>query len=719
MYIISALMMSAVIALFVGAGLKLSVGNLKANNGRDQRALLAAESGLRYVQSRTAANYGWMADEGLVINDPDLVVEENRGNIIGLVRAPDGQFAQFRIRFNYQDDSEGDADGRSDPSTSFQIDSPYVSVNNLLGGSAVPVPRADGPGSSVTASSPTPYEVPGGTVCVIVEGRFGPGLSNLSASNMNPQISGPVTTRIIEANLDAAQTPGVDAAAMSAGDMTFELDGNVAVTLSAKDKNQASRLRSRSKIVVQDGGSPNLKSKNGETYTSDGTLQADAESGIKTQTEDTSTSFYRLEWGDVKKADPTGQSISAGTYVVWDDGTLHYYDMDYNSYVTFIEANPTSAGTIVDSSSLPSGFQFDGSNASKPKFEISGDIHVQATANNNELNIIPRKGAQEDPPDASGSQTESQMVSSVLSGLSSPDQTGAGAGIYSGPEAARWNIPISGPIPGGEIRAETGNLSYGTWQGVILKETSPGQAALIVDSHSLPLFSPSVGSNPLGALTNGMSSTFSGTPQLQQILSMILGSGSEMRELNLGSAPAALRADNLKVEFTPPDGQSAILSADGNVRIGANVKGDGGSITSAETIRLVGNGTDLQASIEDGLTLYAKEDVVMSTLKEKNVGSNNWEYKDLKLKGVVYAWGDIEAKLDFNDPSVQKSGKFKLEGTMVAYGGDPSGQPGAGSGGAIDVRAGDTEIKYNPAYLLKLDNSPPPGPVKQSLYTVY
>ena len=44
MYVIAALLFSVVVALFLGAALRLSLGNLKANDVAGQRALFAAES---------------------------------------------------------------------------------------------------------------------------------------------------------------------------------------------------------------------------------------------------------------------------------------------------------------------------------------------------------------------------------------------------------------------------------------------------------------------------------------------------------------------------------------------------------------------------------------------------------------------------------------------------------------------------------------------------
>jgi hypothetical protein len=722
-YLVSALVISLVIALFVSASLKLSIGNLKANSAQDKVALFAAESGLRYVQARLSEDYAWSADGGLVVDSPDMVVREDSGNIVGIVRADGGGFAQFRVRFNYQDDGQGDADGI--PDSVLDIDSRWVSVNNLLGGSPFPVPRADGPSFSVTTASARDYDVPTATACVIVEGRFGPGLT-LSSNSLNPDPNGVVSTRVIEAFLEAGAGPGADSAAMAAGDILFGINSTEPVTLEGKTKAIVTRIRSRGTIEVQGPGSPNLAAPvEGETYSSDGSLQASPNANISLLTEDTSQEFYQLNWSEVRKADPTGPSLSAGTYVLWDNGELHYYDMDYQAYETFIEADPGNAGVLIDPSSLPTPVTLDLADPSKPRIVIEDDVYIVATANTDEFSFIPRAGAQEDPPDAAGgggSQDESQMASAVLGSLSaSPDASGSGSGVTSGPEAASWIVPNLGGISG-EIRAESGSWNGGTWRGVVLRDIGGGQAQLIVDSGYQPLFSPSITQNPYMALTDGITNQFAGDPEMLQILSAILGSGAgteEMRELELASEPANLRADDLTVEFRPPDGESAILSSEGTIRLGSNVRGDGGSITSGATIRLVGNGTQLSASLADGLTLYAREDVVLSSLKERTLGTNNWDYKDVTIKGVLYAWSDIEVKTGHDDPSVLTQGAFSLQGAMVAYGGDPQNAPGSGGGGNITVKADESHLKYDPVYLVQMNTLTPNAPLNQTMYIIH
>ena len=700
MFLVSALLVSVVVAFFVGAGLRLATMNHRANDRDTQRALFAAESGLRYVQARQAADYNWTANDGLVVDTPEMVVREDEGNIVGIIRTEEGDFAQFRVRFNFQD-GNGGGDGRPDP-TALNIDSPYVSINNLRGGSSRSVPRADGAGYSVTTSSVANYEVPPVTACVIVEGRYGPGLA-LDAGNVNPTRQGKVTTRVVEAYLEAPPPPGGDSAAMAAGDIEFGLQGGQSVTLSAKDDDLASRLRSRANISVTGGGSPNLTSTNGETYTVDGSLSANPDSNISTGTEDTSQAFYQLSWSEVRQATSSDSTIAAGTYVIWDDGSMHYYDMSYDDYANFIQADPSNPGTVV--TTLPSGMTLDTSNPSNPRLVIESNIFVDDSgASTDELTIIPRKGAQEDPPDSTdpigdmANSVAAEMIPGGAIGTGTLTGSVAGATYYNNPPGythpGNIDLDVSGSF---RVLLHNGHfhvLNYGA-SGTI--QTGGDMVSMLTD--------PSL--------------TVAQQAQAQQILQALGGSAASMEELELGSEPANLRADNVTLEFDPPEGESAILSAKGDVRLGTRVTGEGGSITSEGDIRLVGHGTDLAASLENGLAMYAGGDIVVSALKETSIGSNNWEYKNVGLRGVLYAWGDVDVKLSHDDPSVSGHGQFRMQGSMVAYGGDPAGLPGADGNGRMDIDANDTELRYDPVYLLLISQSQPPGPLKQILYHAY
>jgi hypothetical protein len=737
--LLSAILVSFAIALFVAAALRLSIGNLQATQKGRRQATLAAESGLQYVQSRLSEDPLWNADGGLVVNTSELVVFEHRGNIVGMIAVPEGGFAQFRIRFNYQDDSTDDVDGYQDPASQLFIDSPYVSVNNLFGGAAKGVPRARRTDWAVDSASPRNYSVPGHSVCVIAEGRYGPGL-NPSPSEINPDLTGSCATRVIEAYLEPGELEGDNNGFMSAGDTTFKLDTGGLAEIGAKDPSIASRLRSRSDIRVLGGASPNLVSEeeNGETYTPTGHITADQDGTVDLQTELVSTDFYRLEWDQVRKATSSDSTIEGGTYTVWDDGTIHYYDMSYAAFTALMFSDPTNAGQIAD---LPASLSF---NTGESKLTVSDNLFVEPSATGTtEFNFVPRAGVQEDPPGAIAALPKDEKIEKIFAELGEPrlEDLGGGDLILGGAEYrdAIWTIPVP---PGTNIEIEVWERKFFTdWfnHGVYLKEVSPGVGEFKIDDgnqmgtqNSLftgdkyVSFSPTIQEDANGALMDALKAVFNGysnnsnTGQLDHILTEAV-TGSSLQEFDFGSSGVApsLRADNISVEFAPAEGETAIITAEGGVRFGAVVKGEGGSITSEDTIRVVGTGSTLDSSLANGLTLYAKKNVVFSSLAEKVVGSDDWYYKNLNIKGVVYAWGGVEMKLGSHSPLVSKEGDLLIEGAIVAYGGDPTNNPGENRNGTIRAEIGGLELRYNPAYFYGLVQTPPPARFHQTLYNPY
>ena len=618
----------------------------------------------------------WNGDGGLVVNTSDLVVFEHRGNVIGLIAVPEGGFAQFRIRFNYQDDGTDDEDGYQDPAPQLFIDNPYVSVNNLFGGSAKGVPRARRSDWAVESTSPRNYSVPGHSVCVIAEGRYGPGL-NPSSSEINPPVTGSCAVRVIEAYLEPGELDGDTNGFMSAGNTTFDLDANGVAEISAKDPSIASRIRSRSDIRVIDGASPNLVSKeeNGETYTPNGNITADQDGSINLQTELVSTDFYRLEWDQIRKATSADPTIQGGTYTVWDDGTIHYYDMNYARFAALMASDPANAGTTA---SLPSSLTYD---AGESKLVVSDNVFVEPSASGTtEFNFIPRAGVQEDPPGAVAVLPKEEKIEKLFAELGKARLADFGGGTIGGIGAeytdAIWTLPVP---PGTDLEIEVWEKNFLiNWfkHGIYLKEISPGVGELTIDDGDGAFsqfsitsgskyisFSPKIEDDQNGALKDALERVFDGftnssnTGQLDQILTQAV-LGSTMQEFDFGSSGVSptLRADHIKVEFAPPEGETAVITAEGGVRFGAVVRGDGGSITSEDTIRIVGTGSTLDSSLANGLTLYAKKNVVFSSLAERVVGSDDWYYKDLNIKGVVYTWGGVEMKLGSDSPLVTRQG---------------------------------------------------------------
>ena len=729
-YFLSTLVISVLIGMLVIAAVFLSRGSLQASEHLTDgnEALKAAESGLRYAQSKLSANPSWRGDDnGVTVQQEGLVVEEDNGNVVGIIKINGDSYSQFRIRFNWQDDAGDDADGLVDPAGRNHLDIPYVSVTNARGGSPLPVPRADGPDFSVTEDSSSPYDVPAGTVCVIVEGRSGPGLSQLDDKNLNPgEVNAAVTTRVLEAYLRVAKLPAANAAAMAAGDLLAELpdEGDKKSQVLVGSATGVPRVRSKGEVTVEGGNADdNYVSPDGEVYSRDGTLNAAPTSRdtIRTDTEDPNAAFYKLSWEDVRKSTSADTNVDAGTYVVWDDGSLHYYDMNLPEYKAFIESDPTNPGTTVTLDS-------DAMKYDKKKLTIKQNVFVSSTGNSDEFNLIPRGGAQVTPDDEGGAvgpipidelEQAVKRASSLPYTVSSPDNMGA---YLDFPTADLSIVPPGSPLI---IGSGTFELQFYTKPG--------GEATLkVYDSNRLFRTGPALNAPPdfakIIATTVTDPDFIAANPSAPLVMSQILGSlgaggGSPGGTGKIDLPPtvdADLTPDNLEIKFEPPKGESAILSADGSINLGSKVTGVGGSITSQRDIRLVGAGSSLEANVEDGLNLYAKGDILLSSLLPK--GADKYEYKSFNMKGVIYAWGDFDARIGMEHEDVTKWGSFGLQGSLVAYGAKNQpelGDPGDGDGGDIRIKAKSVNLTFDPAYLSAFTNEVEPGPFMQTLFNVH
>jgi hypothetical protein len=492
---------------------------------------------------------------------------------------------------------------------------------------------------------------------------------------------------------------------MSNSDLVAELGDKKLFTVEAKGGG-IPKVRSRGgvKVAEEDGDAGKYDSK-GTVYTKDATLDADYDPGkVTVETEDANDPFYELTWDDLKTADPAGNKVAAGTYVWWEDGTLHYYDMDYAAFASHIKGNPADPGDVVFSGGTWTGGT---SGLALPptlkvetkKMKITGDLYVEpTTAGTADFTVIPREGAPEEPPDPSA------------------QALGAGPALAQhlaiDPEARQsffqgriGNATPSSNIPGSQQSWDTTGPNYGDigWS----------------NDGTFVTYDPSDYSSLQAALED-VFTNFAYVPQtdLNDYANKFGLLGAE-GDLNLGTGDTTT-AEDLEVKFEPSDGESATLSSDGNIRIGAKLKGEGASITSQGTLAVVGAGADLAATAnaQEGVNMYAKGDITLSTLKEK--GGDQYEFKDIKLKGLVYTWGDFNAKMG-NDDSGVKRGNFSLEGTLVAFGGDPAnGKPNNTNKGLVNITAEEVKLKFDPAYLLSVMKTLPENvQFKRTAWTAY
>ncbi|MBI3927617.1 MAG: hypothetical protein HY319_18905 [Armatimonadetes bacterium] len=714
--LITTLVLTVVIVMFVGAVLVLGPGNLAAgqNTLYQGDARRAAESGATYALSQLRENPNWRGDKNRVtVTLPDLYVEEDNGNVVGLVRTPGGSWAQFRLRFNYQDGPAG-PDNLDDP-VGLTIDHPFMSINNLTAGTSTPVPRADGPGYSVTPTSATPFETPVWSVCLAVQGTAGPGCGVLTPSNLDPPLGGAVSRQVVEAIFQVPDMGPVveESGSMSGSDFTVTLrDANGQMEVKS---NSASTPRVRSKGALSvTWGDPNnpapgeYRSPNGEvrclnSQTGGFTANYDDSTpgGVTVTDEAPVDPFYELAWADVKKADPAGPKLAAGTYVWWEDGSLHYYDMSYTDYVNFITQPANNLDPGVTPPPLPEEvIQVD---PAKHKLTITDSIYVDPTGNNSEFNVVARLGSQEAPPGdpEAVSGNDVAIASAIASNPSllfqvlNATQTTNMDWDYTTPTGSvdlDWALGASA-FSGTSINGASITSSWTPAQAVELQN-----GLLLLAGIPVPGYTPN---NPDGQRTP------INLPALASQFSIAGGGGSP----NNGTIPIpavadSLSAADLEIEFAPPAGTLAVLTAESNVRLTAAIKGQGGSITSGGEIRITGLGAQFSANEQSGVNMYAVGDIVFSTLDQPSPGV--YSYRDVNLKGVIYTQGDFIARV--GSPALPDSwGKVNLEGCLIAYGGDPSGAPGVNGKGHVDIRAEAVSLAFDPVYLGSLSALLPAG----------
>lgn len=418
--LITTMLVLTIMALFIGAMLALNpAGFGQAGSVSDQAAAeMAIQAGLDYAKIRLQEDPAWRGNlDKVVVNTPTLFIQEDRGNVVGLMRRDTSEpYSLFRFRFNFHNGAttlDPLDDGLDDPSPTFQFPLEFVSINNLDGGPRF-VPRPDS-GYVVSDFTSGPFEVPGGSAVIAVEAMAGKGLAELSPSNLTPSANGRnVARRRAEVVLQTALSdPALDAAIMGGARLQFSLPPGSNEKVEIKSKEEIARARSKGDIVVNNGGAINYKSEGEVRYPTTNSLLANPDPTVTEANEGVSDPFYTLDWADIHQADPDPSTsdaiqINGGTYVWWDDDSLHYYDLSFDDYKTFISTAPNDPGTVLSNnlaevrsatnlSNNPSGLD-----TSDGKFELSKDLRVVPSAGSvSDFTLIPRQGTQPNSVDTS------------------------------------------------------------------------------------------------------------------------------------------------------------------------------------------------------------------------------------------------------------------------------------------------------------------------------
>lgn len=707
-FLISVLFFALLIAMFVEAALVLAPsGFARASNDASlSKADQASKSGIDWARTRISADPTWVANTTATFVADGLRVQEGNGIVVGWVQQ-NNDWIRFRLRFNYQDGPASaslDSDNLDDPATSSMLtDFPYVSCNNLEGGSARSIPLAAS-GSSFHQSTPwanTQLTLPAATLLLSVEGASG--TVSLDASGNPTDFSGAIHRKTIQTMLKlGSNQPIADGAIMSAGDLNVSLMGTSALQLNSTVSSQTSRLRTKTYLNVGNSASSNggnvtstkaelrAASTSSMTY---GTLS----SGITTAAD--TGGFYQIPASKVRQ--PSGSlSLPAGTYVVSQDPTTHagkvtYYDMDYATYAA---ATPAPVGTPT---SLPSAMTITGPNPTGPKFQITmtSDLKITPGISATDFALIPDGGA-----------AQSSNYGGVASSTPAPADDPSGFLTFLNPQPGFFGDPLNGgtvnrwrdALQAAGYTSSPGLLGYQNFtfpDGTILGIPPNSGGQLYMGQSVLGLPAPGGSVSTLQSVIAHVDSVV--PAKLQDVESrypaFTPGSASPSASPSASASPTALLPADLQLNMQGSSDGLVLGSKQGNIIIGAQIQGNGAAIVSSGNISLIGTSSDLNsnAGTAMGLNLYSQGVVTIDAYKLDPSGTAS--FHGVKLQGVVYAWNGINILAG----KASGSAPFSLQGSMVAYGGDPTLASVAGSA-PTNITAQSATLTFDPSYVVNL-----------------
>ncbi len=262
--LITTMLTVALVAMMLAAIIQSSVGNmaLSGNFYDRESALWAAESGVQYAMTCLQTNKYWRGDRNNTFGSlsQGICVEESNGNVIGLIKnRNNGALSAFRIKFNYEDNSEDTTNKATlntfDEDSKFHLAMPYVSVNYLNPitdndeAKFTKVYRAKTNGQGIDdnttnleagGSSDFAYQLPANTCSLIVEGLSGNALRDVTTPEQLNELlnsgtaNNNLTKRYVETYLGPqaanAKSEGVTPA-QCAGQLNIETANNGTISL--------------------------------------------------------------------------------------------------------------------------------------------------------------------------------------------------------------------------------------------------------------------------------------------------------------------------------------------------------------------------------------------------------------------------------------------------------------------------------------------------------
>lgn len=668
--LIATMMVVLFLSLLVRVALlRLPVANTASNLSSDkERARRAVLSGLDYAACQLREDPHWKGNGNrVVVDQPELVIEEQQGQVLGRLTDPDGSVSEFRIRFNYYDGAPGATvtDGLPDPLADWRFATRRVSVNNMSGQEESVVP--EGLGGSYEVLDPTVGQqtIPAHSACIVVEG------SVAGRTHTAPQVATSVFRAVPDRSVD-------DAVIMAGGDLDIRVadGGKVWIKSAHRRFAQGKSIRLRSKGTMRlrrpSGNAPLKIDRDNlsvELASNGAPEYAPGNATVITSHEEPGDSkdFYRLRWAQVRQArtatdDPRTVCIYGGTYVYGlsdptdpDSLTLAWLDMSYDDYLTQVTTDPT-----FNPFATPLGHDF---------HQVRPSENLAACPNG----ILWHK-----------------VTMRFLDPLTDEVYTAQGLSF----ENNETEIRVL-PSPGGH-------------SSFALVPTLPPR--FIKTAPVLTYALPSDGVTPDRMKI-----------QLERCLFSVEGDlhlqGSFIGEGTCLTSTGEVRILSGRTLSLASNGVSTarlLTAAATAINESLDVSDDGSEEPEPDEAITIPPGEGRSASVR--LTIYAREDLKVSSFASY-LGTDG-RYRNLTFRGLLYGWGDVYVYAA-DGAAELVGGQTSIQGAVVAYGQDPAAASGPGTSAGLrgDVRVFGRNVcfHWDPRYLPNLVEMQPEG---TAIYTI-
>ena len=741
--------------------------------GREE-ALMAAQSGVQYAITCLQSDITWRGDkpENTFTNSAEgISVRERNGNVVGMLTTTNGKKSFFRIKFNYEDGDKG-FDGMNDSADSERIRSPYVSVNNLFNTTPTKVYTASQDGKLKTKQNQDKYgknrtEADGASsftlgkssCYLVVEGFAGNGVRDLTldkAFTLTPEQASRLIPRRVETYLTlSSDTQFTDSVACAAGDLTTD---SHLIRISNAKGSSSPKMRSLHNLKVTsntvDFANGQLYYGSGYSYSINGKTIGEDSKYTAQQSNDTS-SFTRLEWDDVTKANSKGEKyakIQAGTYVWSKDpkkgkNILKRY---VGNYPPGTEIPSDAKYSIVNSLA---GVTIDADNLT---MKIDSNLWVASDGKASSFIVRYDKEGETatSRPVVAFLKNEATQTSPIVS--SDHDIYIEGATLGGGSITSKENISLQGPSilesdPGiGVSIYAQGDVNLLPIEGVT-EQVKQAESDKITGTGSSGDSCSGKGDKYILAHKDDTYKNFKlnlyNDLETAVKASLISQNGKPMLDKDTGKPMFAKGYDSLRTVYNLAcnymetnainwkNGRSSgVVGFDNNLLVKWGVEN---GMTNNEAYHAM---LAIHNNCQDRLYVYFCEDehweendnddddddddkkgtdVDLSPDKvsdvqdyiDKDLASDNFrdtkeaqlsdlmlrygklKYSDQDISGVIYAWGNINA-------DIGKNSTLNLTGAMVAYGGNPKDKtPGKNSKGMINIHAGTIGMTLDPDYM--------------------